>query len=241
MKKIAFILMLLLAVSITRAQEYRKDTAAVILFDRMSALIGDMGSVSFHLKASYDVIDVELGLVKYFTAHDVHMVGPDKMLVVSQGKKGHRGFWYNGSQLTYYSYTENNYARIDAPDNIIATIDTVSKTYGLEFPAADFFYPTFTDDMIENFDDIIYAGKAWVEGMDCHYIIARNSSMGVQVWLSDEGFVLPARFVIVYYDQSPNQQYEATFSDWKINPDLPPAMFEFVPPPGANELKLMSR
>jgi hypothetical protein len=241
MNKILVIMLLLLACITIQAQEYRKDTSAVIVLDRMSNLIGDMESCSFHLIVSQDVIDVDLGLVKYFSDHSVHLEGPDKMLVLSKSHKGHRGFWYNGNQLAYYSYTENNYGIIDAPDNIIATIDTVSKTYGIDFPAADFFYPTFTDDVIENFDDIIYAGKVEVEGQLCHHIIAKNPSMGAQVWLSDNGWVLPVKFVITYYDLSPNQQYEATFSGWQINPDLPGAMFEFVPPLDANRLTLMAK
>jgi hypothetical protein len=241
MRKFVFILLLVIAGTRIYAQEYRKDTSAIMLFDRMSSLIGDLGSCSYHLSVSYDVIDIELGLVKYFNEHEVHMVGPDKMLVVSHGKKGHRGFWYNGNHLTYYSYTENNYVTIEAPDNIIATIDTVSKTYGIEFPAADFFYPTFTDDVIENFDDIIYVGKAEVEGQSCHHIIARNPAMGAQVWLSDNGWVLPVKFAITYYDQVPNQQYVATFSGWQLNPDLPAAMFDFLPPLDAREIKLMSK
>lgn len=241
MKKAAIILFLILAGMLVQAQDYRKDTSAIILFDRMSSLIGDLSSCSFHLDVSYDVIDVELGLVKYFMEHDVYMTGPDRMLVVSSGKKGHRGFWYNGSQLTYYSFTENNYATIDAPDNIIATIDTISQTYGIEFPAADFFYPTFTDDVIANFDDIVYAGKVLLNGQECHHIIAKNAVMGAQVWLSDNGWVLPVRFTISYFDQTPNQQYEATFCDWQLNPDLPRAMFEFVPPPDASRLTLMAK
>ena len=241
MKKAVIILFLLLAGNFLQAQEYRKDTVAIMIFDRMSHVIGEMSSCSFSLEVAYDITDVELGLVKYFNMHEVYLAGPDRMLVYSRGAKGHRGFWYNGSQLMYYSYDENNYALLDAPDNIMATIDTVSRTYGIEFPAADFFYPTFTDDMIQNFDDIIFAGRETVGGNDCYHIIARNPVMGVQVWVSDDEWFLPAKMVVVYYDASPNAQYEATFSNWNINPVLPDAIFEFTPPPDANELRLMAR
>jgi hypothetical protein len=241
MKKIVFLLLLVMAGTLVQSQEYRKDTAAVMAFDRMSNLIGDLESCSFQLMVSYDVIDIELGLVKYFNNHKVYMEGPDKMVVQSKGKKGHHGFWYSGTNLTYYSYTENNFAVIEVPDNIIATIDTVNKRYGVDFPAADFFYPTFTDDMIENFDDLIYAGIVETEGKSCHHIIAKNPSMGVQFWLSTDEWPLPSKFVIVYYDQDPNMQYQGTFFDWKLNPDFPSSMFEFIPPPDANELRMQPK
>lgn len=241
MKKLIFIFLILLPGMVMQAQDYRKDTTAVIILDRMSDLIGDMGSCSYRLSTSYDVIDIQLGLVKYFMHHNVYMVGPDKLLVYSNGEKGHRGFWYNGSQLTYYSFTENNYTIIDAPSNILSTIDTINETYGIEFPAVDFFYPAFTDDLINNFDDIIYNGKKLIEGKKYFQIIAKNASMGVQVWISDDEWFLPYKLVITYYAEVPNIQYEATFDSWQVNPDLPDAMFEFTPPPDATKFVLVPK
>ena len=240
MKKISSFFLLMLTFNLY-AQESRFDTTAILILDKMSSVIGDLSSCNYTLNTSNDQIDVELGLVKQFTTHRVYMVGPDKMLVDSRGEKGHRGFWYNGEMLAYYSYSENNYAIIDAPANIIATIDTVNKTYGIDFPAADFFYPSFTDDLIENNDEIIFVGKSSVDEKECFHIIAKNSLMSTQVWISDDALFLPVKMVIIYYDVSPNQQYEATFSNWQLNPSLPNAMFEFTPPAGANKLKLIAK
>ena len=246
MKKIIQIifalLIFLLALSLQLyAQESRYNSAAILLLDRMSEMIGDLRSCNFTVKTATDGMDVELGLIKYFNVHQVYMVGPNKMLINSQGDKGHRGFWYNGEQLAYYSYYENNYAVIDAPSTILATIDTVNKTYGIEFPAADFFYPSFTDDLIEYNDEIVFAGKSLIDDKDCFHIIAKNKDMSTQIWISDDALFLPVKMVIVYYDVSPNAQYEATFSDWKINPELPDAMFEFTTPPDANKLRLIAK
>jgi hypothetical protein len=49
---------------------------------------------------------------------------------------------------------------------------------------------------------------------------------------------LPIKVVIVYTDKPMNPQYEAVLSGWQINPDLPDAMFAFMPPPGAKKIKL---
>lgn len=240
MNKILFILVITLSLQLY-AQDSKYDTTAILILDKMSSVIGDLSSCSYILNTSNDQIDVELGLVKQFTTHQVHMVGPDKMLVDSRGEKGHRGFWYNGEQLAYYSYSENNYAVIDVPSNIIATIDTVNKTYGIDFPAADFFYPSFTDDLIENNDEILFVGKSSVDKKECFHIIAKNSVMSTQIWISDDALFLPVKMVIVYYDVNPNQQYESTFSNWQLNPVLPNAMFEFTPPANANKLKLIAK
>jgi hypothetical protein len=241
MKRIAILFLVLLAAFSINAQEHRKDTTAVILLDRMSSIIGSLESCSFTLNISEDVVDVELGLVKNFSTSEVYLDGPDKLLININGQKGHRTFWYNGLQLVYYSFTENNYAIIDAPPTTIEMIATVNESYGIDFPAADFFYPTFTDDLLELSDDLIYAGRATVDGRICYRVIAKNKEMGVQIWISDDEWFLPVKFVMVYYDETPNIQYEATFANWKVNPDLPAAMFEFVPPPKANQLRLVAR
>lgn len=221
------------------SQNSQIDTVAIMMLNKMGNLIGQLESCSFTLKTSDDGIDVDLGLIKYFNVHQVYMVGPDKMLINSQGDKGHRGFWYNGKHLMYYSYTENNYGVIDAPPNILATIDSVHKNYGIDFPAADFFYPSFTIDLVDQYNNIIYVGKSKVDTKDCFHIIAQNAGMSIQIWISDDAMFLPVKFVITYYDVTPNQQYEATFSDWKLNPQLPDEMFEFAPPPQAEQLKLL--
>lgn len=241
MNKLLFGL-IFMAISVgTTAQTFRKDTSAIIILDRMSDLIGDFKSCSFTLHSSEDIIDVELGLVKHFGVQQVYLVGPDKMLIHSNSNKGHRGFWYNGDSLVYYSFTENNFAIIETPPSIIEMIDQVNADYGIEFPAADFFYPTFTDDLIETMDDIILVGRRVVEGKNCYHIIAKNEAMGIQFWISDDEWFLPVKMVVVYYDESPNVQYEATFSDWKVNPDLPNAMFNFAPPPKARRIKILSK
>ncbi len=240
MKKLLFTF-LVAAALITKAQTPQIDTTAIIILDRMSDLIGDLGSVSFTVKTSQDIIDVELGLVKYFNENQVYMVGPDKMMIHSNGYKGHRGIWYNGAELVYYSFTENNFAVIETPPTIIETIDEVNRLYDIEFPAADFFYPTFTDDLIATMDDIILVGRCVVEGKNCYHIISKNKAMSAQFWISDDEWFLPVKMVITYYDESPNTQYSATFSDWQVNPDLPSAMFNFTPPPKARKIKILAK
>jgi len=223
------------------AQESDYDTAAILLLDRMGEVIGDLQSCSFSVSTSIDYAGDEIGLIKYFIVHQVYFSGPDKMLINSNGDKGHSGFWYNGKQLAYYSYSENNYAIIEAPSTTIATIDTVNKTYGIEFPAADFFYPSFTDDLIEHNDRIKFIGKSKIEDKDCFHIVATNKDIITQIWISDDAFFLPVKLIITYNDKIPNTQYEATYSDWVLNPVLPNAVFEFTPPAGANKLRLIAK
>ncbi len=222
------------------AQELRIDTVAVMIIDRMASVIGDLTSCSFTLNTSMDVNDPDFGQIKQTWTDEVYLGGPDKMYIKTQGDKGHRGFWYNGWQAITYSFDENNFATIIAPDNLIDMIDTINKNYGIEFPAADFFYPTFTDDILANFDTVVFLGKKKVFGQECFHILSSNPVVSVQMWFSADAFTLPQKFVILYKKEG-NRQYEAAFSNWKLNPAIPASVFEFTPPPAAREVSILPR
>ncbi len=239
MNKMIFVLAFLgLAIS-SRAQECKIDTKAVVLLDHMSAIIGDLQSCSFRLDVASDVADPELGLVTVHGVDKVWFSGPDKMCIESLGKAGHRGYWYNGRTLTWYSFTENNYVVINVPGKTIAMIDSVNNMYGIDFPAADFFYPALTDDLISSSEKISYIGRTTIDNKSCFLISASNKDMTVQIWITDEVLSLPLKFVISYNGGKNTHRYEATFSDWQINPDLPGSMFEFALPPGAHQVSVL--
>ncbi len=241
MKKI-IIWLLFITLSVNNyAATPKIDSIAIAILDHMTYMIGSLNSVSFDLRSSNDVANAEFGLIKSSGINNVYMLGPDKMLINSRNEKGHREFWYNGKQMVYLSHDENNYAIIDAPSNIIAAIDTINKQYGIRFPGADFFYPSFTDDLIKYSDQIKYLGEKSVNGKECSHIIAISKKLNIQIWISNEGLNLPVKFVIINKEKEGNPQYEASFSNWKINPDLPWAMFEFLPPPGAVEVKIIPK
>ena len=240
MKKLVLIFIAMATTSLSWAQASRVDTVAVMIIDRMASVIGELTSCSFTLSSSVDIPDSEFGLLKQSGKDDVYLSGPDKMLIHFYGDKGHRGFWYNGTQVHYYWFDENNYAVIDAPGNTIDMIDNINHDYGIEFPAADFFSPTFTDDILALFDNIVFLGKKKLNDQECFHILAFNEDMSVQFWFANDAFNLPVRVIIIYKKEG-NKQYEASFSNWQLNPEFPVAIFEFLPPPLARKISIMPR
>ncbi len=165
-----------------KAQEKSYDSIALVILDRMSDVIGDLSSCSYTLDVAIDKTNAG-GIITQNNHNQVSMVGPDKMFVNVRGDKGHKGYFYNGSTVTYYSYAENNYARSDAPPTILAAIDSINEAYGIDFPAADFFYPTFTDDILHAFDEIDYVGLAFVNGEECFHISAKSKDQAAYLQL----------------------------------------------------------
>ena len=223
------------------AQSKQFDTTALLILDRMADVIGALRSCSFKLNTANDYADSSFGLRKEFSDYSVYMSGPDKMLINAHGHKGHRQYMYDGRQIAYYSFDENNYGLIPAPDNIVKMIDSVHTHYDVEFPAADFFYPAFTDDLMEDADIIRFNGIVTVGGKEYFDVQASGREKNFEFWISNDAYTLPSRFVITYKTQKGSPQYLASFSDWEINPDLPAAMFSFLPPPNAHEIRIMSQ
>jgi hypothetical protein len=239
MKNYSLFFALLFSLSIT-AQTEKIDPSAILILDHMSDVIGELESCSFNLLSSYDSQDPDYGLIKKFNKSTVIFMGANKMLSHTEGYKGKTGVWYNGEQVTYYSYNENNYVMIEAPDNTLATIDSLHFNYGIEFPAADFFYPAFTDDLLSDFKNIQYIGKKIVEDEECFHIKAENDTMIVQYWILNNAYKTPKKYLIIYKDNN-NLQYEGTFSNWQLNPNIPNAVFEFTPPENAKEINILAK
>jgi hypothetical protein len=241
MKITATTFLLVLLTLNTWAKESRVDSTALMILDHMSQVIGELQSLNVNIEIRNDVIDRESGLMSHFSESDLILDGPDKMLIHTKGGKGHRGFWYNGSRLAFYSFDENNYVIFEALPTTLQTIDSLNRAFGIDFPAADFLYPTFTSDLLANNDEIIFNGRTNIENKECFHIVVHGSEFTIQLWLSSGALTLPVKMLIINKSALPNLQYEATFGDWKINQAYPPSIFEFLPPPGSHEIKMLPK
>ncbi len=221
----------------TKSNKY--DPTAIMILDRMSDVIGEMNSCSFKTSVANDVSNPEFGTIREFVNSEIFMVGPDKMMLNYHGPKGHRQIWYDSTQYAIFDYEEKNYALVEAPNTIIAMIDSIHQHFEFDFPAADFFYPNFTDDLLDHSDRIALLGRTDINGAECFHILAKNTNITAQIWINNDAYNLPAKLVINYHSKPGNPQYECTFSDWHVNPNLPNAIFRFVPPPGAHRVRLM--
>ena len=234
--------LLLGTVTASFAQTAAIDPVAVTILNRMADNIGALRSCSFRLDASHDELDPDLGaVVRLHDSHEVFIVGPDKMLVNTKGDKGQRGFWYDGKQAVYYSYAENNYGRVKAPATIIEMIERIHDDYGVDFPAADFFYPTFVDDLIAQSKRIVFRKTVRVDDRDCFHVVAQGPEQDLELWIANDAANLPVRYLFRNHGKDGTTQYEGTFTEWTMNPELPATMFHFTPPPGARELRMLVR
>jgi len=237
MKKKLFLYTLLSAVlfvSCNSSGNGEYDTRAIESLDKLTETVGDLSSLSYTVD-SYSVSEEGDEITKF---SDVYLRGANKMFIKNSGTKGNKSFWYNGKTFAYFLFDKNEYDILDAPNNTLKVIDSININYGIYFPAADFLYPTLTDDMIANYDQILYFGDEKIEDVECISIEASNEEYIVQLWINKE-LNLPNKMVIISKSNE-NKYYEAIYSNWRINPKLPDVMFEFQAPEGSERKKFVA-
>ena len=214
------------------------DTRAIEALDQLSNVIGEMDSCSFTLEVDRSSkIDAE-SWQTLSSESDVYMRGPDKLYVHTVGDNGNKGFWYNGSELGTFSFTKNTYDIVPASGDIIEAIDYIHNKYGVDFPAADFFYPTLTDDIMEDFDHVYYMGEQ-VSGDKTYLLIeASNDNQRLNIWI-DKATNLPSEFEI--FGINSEEHYAAQFLNWQIDPEIGDVVFDFVAPSDSNRVALKAK
>ena len=235
-KRICLGLVLIFSAHFVQAQEGKMDSTAMMILDKMSAILGELKSVGFTTQVAKDVVYAEDFFIKEFGSSKVRFAGPNKFSVRVAGEKKEDLYVYNGAQIFYYSFANNLYTIADAPDNLIETIDWLYEDFGVELTTADLFYPSFSKDFAQDMDYIEFLGVTHIDGDRVFHIGAANENATFQLWISDDGYYLPKKTLITYLDGIHSHQHETDFSDWELNYEYPESMFEFLPPPSAKQI-----
>ncbi len=237
LKKIFFIAALFASTFAGHAQ--RVDSVAIYILQQTAATLQNFQSCRFTAHILYDVWNDELGYIKHTQTEQVSLTFPNKFAVNALGDKGHNALLYDGEMFTWYSYTKNQYAQVDYKGSLIQAIDTLYKSSNVEFPAADFFYPSFVSDILSTGGSLIYLGIIEAEGKPCFHIAGKDEAgTGFQFWISNDELFLPVRLSLIYKTTHGQPQYEATYADWQVNPENPSMLFRFSVPPGAQKVKI---
>ena len=209
------------------------ETQAIDELDKMSETIGKLTSCSYSLSVTSMQVDkaVNSEFDKNTNSHEVYMQGPAKFYIHSSGTKGRNSYWYNGERFSFYAHDRQVFDTIRTQGNVIEVMDYLNQRYGIYFPAADFFYPTLTDDLIGFSNEVISLENQTIEQKEYLIVQATNTKKNIIIWI-DKLSNLPFKFII-----SPQTDkglyYEAVFSNWKLNPMFSDIIFEFIPPRGS--------
>lgn len=223
----------ILFISCNFSENREYDSRAVESLDKLAAVIGETTSLSYTVNA---YIVNEKG-EETFKESDVYLRDSNKMFIENTGTSGDKSFWYNGEKFAYFLFDKDEYDIIDAPDNTLKLIDSIHSKFEIIFPAADFLNPYLTDDILDNYNQLLYFGEEEVDSINCISLEATNEKHILQVWI-EKDTNLPYKMVI-QSKINENKYYEAFYSNWTLNPKLPDIMFEFLPPTGSKRKRIV--
>jgi hypothetical protein len=239
MRKALLLSLLTCSLITLRAQEPVYDSLAIQLLDRMADILSDLHSCAIHIDVSQTKPDTDYGQLTHFSSHDVKYSGKLKFLLRNSGEQDDSGYWFNGEDIYYYSYRRNYYGHLEVSGlSTLEVIDGLHQKYGIDFPAIDFFYPGFTDDLIAQTTRIEFFGLTQIGTQPCYKIAATGTDLTVEIWLTQDVVTLPIHMVVVN-KKTNSTRYEAHYSKWDLNPDIPDAVFNFSVPPDATSLTIV--
>jgi hypothetical protein len=234
-KSILYVVLSFLLFTSCSNENNKYDSRAILSLDKMSESIGELSSCSYTI----NIVNNENDSVQIVKEHDVYMSGPDKMYIYSKGAKGTESYWFDGESLSYFSYSRNEYTTVVAPGTTIEGISFLHEKYGIDFPASDFFYPELTDDLMANYESILYSEDDSFDDLKSITIVCSNANETLKIWINKDSN-LPLGMLITS-KISKGTSYEAVFSNLKVNPKLTATLFEFSPPKNSKKFQLQPK
>jgi outer membrane lipoprotein-sorting protein len=203
------------------------DADAIAALDNLTATMGELESCSFTLQTTE--ISIETGSPEAsFKKTDAYLNGPSQMYFYTENNKGRRGVWYNETELSVFMFDDNTFQTIAVPERLMQVIDSLNGNFKMEFPAADFFYPSLADDVIQNSDSVFLLENKTIDGVDHLQVMAFNGKNEVYIIIDSETY-LPKQLEIYGKGEKLGESYISTLSNWRINPNLPESLFQFSP------------
>ena len=149
-----------------------------------------------------------------------------------------RQLWYNGETVTIYEDTENVFGQIQAPNTIDEMLDYMETVLKSPQPLADIF-----DNDLSYLAELPvmgrYVGVSYLDGIACDHLAFRGEAADWQLWIDRGEKPLIQKIVLTYKELQGEPQIAARMLNWNIQPTISDDLFQFSPPEGAREIRVV--
>lgn len=206
---------------------------------KMSDHLGGAKCVSVVAETTMDK-QSDTGQQVQLSAHrKIRMSRPSEALTEVKGDDIDRKLIYDGKTVTMYDHGKNVYGVVDAPGTIDATLDYLIQDYGMTIPLGDFLYSSPYDALLPATQTGYYLGLTNIGDVICDHLAFEGDAVDWQLWVEANEKPLPRKFMITYKLAGNNPKYTATLKEWDLSANLPPKLFEFIPPAGAERIEIL--
>ena len=218
----------------------RVDPDAVKALGDMSAYLKSLSSFELTSATSLDLVaaddqKIQLdGVAHYKVRRD-----PGAFVIDVVSDDWTRRYIYNGSEFTLYAPKLGYYATVPAPATIQATVNDISKRFGISLPLDDLFRWSGPEGTrADTLDAGFLVGTATLDGVPTKHYAFREGDIDWQVWIQQGDQPLPRKLVIVDRRDSADPAYVARLT-WTLNPPLTDEDFKFRPATDAKRIRII--
>lgn len=203
-----------------------------------SGQLSGASSLSVHAEKRFDVVLNDGAKVEYSGAIDVQVTRSQGFFIDYGDDLGAKRVWYDGARLTLLDTLKNLYVTGPVEGNVAEALISMADEYGVEMPLA----PLLKDNLLEELESIgraSYLGIHDVEGAPCHHLLFRGNQVDLQVWIQAEGMPLYRKMVATFWEIEGSPQQSLVFSEWNLEAEIDPAVFEPQLPEGAAAIEFL--
>jgi hypothetical protein len=215
-----------------------RDEKAMAILQGMSDYLSKATTLSFHAHTFFDV--VQKGGIKVKTARevDVNLKRPNLVEADSLDDTGAAiSLWYDGSKLTVWRRSSNEFMALDFAGNTDKLLDELSDKYEFQIPLADLLYSNVSGAIGETLISSEYIGIRKVDGVPCHLISFESDGADWQLWVEADSTPVPRRFVIDYVNAENEPQFMAQLDAWSLGGEYEDYTFKAVLPEGVKQVE----
>ncbi len=228
------------AVAPSTAAEPARNAQADALLQKMSDFVSKLKSFSVDTANTMEVIDTNGQKLNFGAQGEVHVMRPNRLAAQRTDVNQDSAVYYDGSKLTVYAKQEGLYATAPVPADMDTALDHMRDLIQIDLPGADLLYSDIYDGLTWNATGSSYIGKESIGGKSVDHLAFRTPEIDFQIWIQDGDQPLPMRYIITSKWVTGAPQYGIEMSDWVINPDLDPKIFEFKAPEGTTKIDFLT-
>ena len=206
---------------------------------QMGEVVGQTKNWTFKISTTADEVLDSGQKIQVSKRRKVYVSRPNKLMVQFQDDGQGRRLVYDGKTLTMFDPSKNMYVRMEMPNTIAATLDTLAKNYGKSLPLADLFYRDPHKGLSAKAQTGQYLGLHTVGSDKCHHLGFTQEGIDWEIWISAGDKPIPRKFSIVYKQQPGSPRYVATISQWTIMKSAPASLFELELPADAKQIEML--
>jgi hypothetical protein len=222
------------------AQTLAVDPAAVQKLKRMSEFLDSLQRFSVETQNTLEDLHQSGHRVDVDVTANVTVARPNRLRAMRTGGVMDQRLYYDGKTLTLFNPAEKVFATEAAPPTVEKTIDFARETIGILLPAADLLYRNAFPLLSQDLKLAVVVGKAVIGGVRCDHLLFSRPGADFQVWIAEGSKPWPHKYTVTDTSTPARLSITTLLSHWKVLPAVDDAMFRFVPPKGAQQIRFLS-